>query len=306
MNGRHDDGMRVPDLLVERYRLGEMNPDELAAFNERLRTDDELRRRLAALDASDEAIRQSYPPAMLAAQIRQRLEAGASAGEDRRAAWLFGLQWKTVAGLAAVILLAVVIAPSMLDLPGGIKGLEPSLVLFRKVVDGSETLADGARVHQGDLIRVGYRAAGQAYGIILSIDGRGIVTTHLPADGTQAARLSAADQVLLDSAYELDDAPRWERFYFVTSSEPFDTATVLGVARRAAASGADGLPSALRLSSRFKQASVLLVKEPRPGAAIGSPAPQARALDRYADAVPPQVMALSALAAKPCSVQITR
>ena len=108
------------------------------------------------------------------------------------------------------------------------------------------------------------RAAGSTWGLILSVDGRGTVTLHLPREGTRAARLSAESQVLLDLAYELDDAPRWERFYFVTGSAPFDTAPVVDAARRAAASGDAGPPPALALSLNVTQSSVLLIKKDAP------------------------------------------
>jgi hypothetical protein len=48
-----------------------------------------------------------------------------------------------------------------------------------------------------------------------------MVTRHLPADGASAQRLDASALVLLDRAYELDDAPVVERFYFITSPAPF-------------------------------------------------------------------------------------
>jgi hypothetical protein len=96
--------------------------------------------------------------------------------------------------------------------------------------------------------------------VILSVDGRGVVTQHLPRDGTQAARLAAESQVLLDFAYELDDAPRWERFYFVAGPAPFDATPVIEAARGVAASGAASPPPALPLRMNVRQSSVLLVK----------------------------------------------
>ena len=85
-----------------------------------------------------------------------------------------------------------------------------------------------------DVIRLGYQAAGRAFGVIVSMDGRGTVTQHLPATGTAAVALRPGGQVLLDAAYELDNAPRWERFCLVTSERPFDLGVVLDAARLAA------------------------------------------------------------------------
>ena len=144
-----------------------------------------------------------------------------------------------------------------------IKGLLPGLAVYRKTAEGSETLADGAVAHTGDLIRIGYHAAGRPYGVILSIDGRGGVTLHLPPDGDRAATLDREATVLLDQAYELDDAPRWERFYFVTGDAPFATALVLDAARRAASPHGQP-PRELALPRGLEQSTFSLQKEERP------------------------------------------
>lgn len=264
MTSRPSGPTRVPDLILERYRLGEMTPDETAAFERRLHGDDELRQRLQTLEASEEEIRRRYPPAVLAAHVRQRLEARAKDRPRVAGAGFFGLRWRTVAVLAGVLVLFVLAGPPLLG-PGDestdrVKGLEPTLLLFRKTPGGSEPLRDGATARAGDLVRIGYRAAGLGWGVIVSVDGHGVVTQHLPRDGAQAARLSAGSQVLLDSAYELDDAPRWERFYFVAGSAPFDATPVIEAAKSVTASRAAGPPPALPLRMNVKQSSVLLIK----------------------------------------------
>jgi hypothetical protein len=265
MSDRPQSPTRVPDLVLERYRLGEMTPDEAAAFERRVHGGDELQQRLQALEASDEEIRRRHPAAVLAANVRRRIEARATDAPRMAGAGVFGLRWRTAAALAGVLVLLVLAGPPLLG-PGdesteGIKGLEPALLLFRKTPGGSEELRDGATARAGDLIRIGYRAAGQSWGVILSIDGRGVVTQHLPRDGARAARLSTESQALLDFAYELDDAPQWERFYFVAGSAPFDAAPVIEAASSMAASGAAGPPPpALPLRMDVKQSSVLLIK----------------------------------------------
>lgn len=113
----------------------------------------------------------------------------------------------------------------------------------------------------GDLVRVGYRAAGRGFGVIVSVDGRGSVTVHLPGRGDQAAALAGGDTVLVHHAYQLDDAPRFERFHFVTAGAPFAVATVVDAARRAAlTAGASELP----LAPSFEQATFLLRKGDSP------------------------------------------
>ena len=70
MTRRRDTG-GVPDLVLERYRLGELPPAEAEALERRLAVEPELAARLEALDRSDEETRRRYPPAWLAEQIRQ-------------------------------------------------------------------------------------------------------------------------------------------------------------------------------------------------------------------------------------------
>jgi hypothetical protein len=143
-----------------------------------------------------------------------------------------------------------------------IKGLLPALAVYRRTPEGSETLADGAVARAGDVIRVGYRPAGKRFGVIVSSDGRGAVTVHLPRQGDTAAPLKSEAMVLLDEAYELDDAPRWEQFYFVTAEDTFDVAPIVAAARRAAAG--PGTPATLALSPNLEQATFSLRKEATP------------------------------------------
>jgi hypothetical protein len=260
----------VPDLILERYRLGELPRADAEALERRVRDDGGLRERLSALERSDAEIRRRYPPAWLAERVRLRLAAPASKEPRPRPAFTRRGAVPLAAAAAALVLL--VLAPRLVSPPSGppaarppvvadsadhIKGLEPALQVFRKTSHGSETLADGDVVRAGDLVRVGYRAAGRGFGVIVSVDGRGSVTVHLPVHGDRAAALASGDTVLLDHAYQLDDAPRFERLHFVTAPAPFAVATVVDAARRAATTaGAAELP----LAASFEQASFLLRK----------------------------------------------
>jgi len=271
----------APDLVLERYRLGELPAAEAEVLERRLKAEPDLAARLEALDRSDEEIRRRYPPAWLAAQIegRRKPAARSIAGPARQ--WLVR-RWPVPAAIAAAAALTLVVAPRLVSPPslepaGGarpapsapavdsgdrIKGLQPSLVLFRKTDSGSETLADGAVARPGDVVRLGYRAAGRTHGVILSVDGRGLVTVHLPASGSEAAPLRSGETVLLDRAYELDDAPRFERFFLVTADQAFDVKPVVEAARRRAASTT--ARGGLALPAPLEQTSFLLRKGGQP------------------------------------------
>jgi hypothetical protein len=118
------------------------------------------------------------------------------------------------------------------------KGSALHLSLYRKAGTGVETLADGARVQTADLLQIGYHSGAKGYGAIFSIDGRGTLTFHLPAGYSggdiDASAVENTGENLLPAAYELDDAPRFERFFFVFSTAPFPLAVLEETARRMA------------------------------------------------------------------------
>lgn len=225
----------IHDLTLERYRLNELPVEEAGRLNQRLATDAELNRRLAALDASDAVIRAELPPAVLARDIASRL-----AGQAQPSPAGHWLKWAVPAG-GALLLAVLVVRPLTLtpsatpvvatDDGERVKGADAALAIYRRTEAGSELLADGDRGHSGDLLRIGYKVADAAFGIIVSVDGRGLVTMHLPADGGRAVPLDRGDTVLLDRAYELDDAPKWERFYLVTGRTAFEVEPVLTAIR---------------------------------------------------------------------------
>jgi hypothetical protein len=253
----------IPDILLERYRLNELPPDEAARLEDRLRHDAPLRRRLEALDRSDEDIRRSGVLDRLSDRVPRRQPAP-------RRLRAFGAIPAAVAVAAVVVLLMMtrIDAPKtgLPDAAGSserIKGLTPSLAVYRRTAEGAETLADGDVARPGDLLRVGYRAAGKRYGVILSIDGRGSVTVHLPPQADRAATLKNEGTVLLDEAYELDDAPQWERFYFVTGDTSFAVAPIVE-AVRAAAGDRRRPPSALSLPQGLEQFMFSVQKEAKP------------------------------------------
>ena len=215
-------------------------------------------------------IRRLHPAPLLAEQVRARRAARVSA--PRLAPE--GRWWPLPIALAASAAVLSVLGPALRGTPVAspeppaaestdrVKGMRPSLAVFRKTDDHSETLADGDLARPGDLIRLGYRAAGRRFGVILSLDGRGNVTLHLPRQGRRAAALQGAEVVLLDHAFELDDAPGWERFFFVTSETPFDLDAVVDGARHAPVGAVP--PAALALPAPLEQSAFSLEKEARP------------------------------------------
>jgi len=240
----------VSDYKLERYLLGELPQEEMETIQRRLEEDGEVRERLEGLERSNRELQEKYPSEWMGRQIRMRAEGVAMAAPERAFSWRL---WAMPAVVAALL---VAVLPTLFEPETRIKGLEPHLKLFLKTADGSEALADSSVVREGNLVQIVYLAVGQSYGAIFSVDGRGEVTQHLPARGKVAARLKTAEADTLDFSYQLDDAPRWERFYFITA----DTSFGLVAAEREIARLATEEEGKLRLPGEFKQHLFTLFK----------------------------------------------
>jgi len=210
----------IPDWKLDRYLLGELPEQELAAIRERAESDQILQSRIRELQDADETVRATYPTADMVAAIRDRAAGESTPARPRN--WL----WAALPAAAALILMLNPGAYQEPTWPNRLKGGDPMLFLYRKTSDGIEQLQSGDTAREHDLIQIKYTAGTEKYGVILSIDGRGTITTHLPESGTRAAELKKGQADTLAFSYELDDAPEGEHFYFVTRNEPFDLSEV--------------------------------------------------------------------------------
>ena len=248
----------IGDWQLERYRLGELPAGEIDAIRTALAADGDLKDRLARLDVSDGEILAHHPPSVISASIRARSASG-DAGRPRRTGAPLRLALALACGLvmaAAGVLLVPVRVPDATVDTTRVKGLAPRLFVYRKAPTGAEELAAGAAARENDVVQLAYQAAGRHFGAIVSIDGRGVVTRHLPAAGTLASPLKTGASFALPEAYRLDDAPGFERFYFVTADQPFAVDLVL-----AAASHSAGAEGRLALPAGLDQYSFALRKE---------------------------------------------
>jgi uncharacterized iron-regulated membrane protein len=238
----------IGDWQLERYRLGELPAGELDTIRTALATGGDLAERLARLDRSDGEILAQHPPSVISASIRARAASG-DAGRPRPAGAPRRLALALACGLvlaAAGVLLVPDRVPGAKEDTTRVKGLAPRLFVYRKAPSGVEELAAGAAAREDDVVQLAYQAAGRHFGAIVSIDGRGLVTRHLPAAGTLASPLKTGAAFALPEAYRLDDAPGFERFYFVTADQPFAVDLVLtAVAHAAGAEGRLALPAGL-------------------------------------------------------------
>jgi hypothetical protein len=240
----------MKEWLVERAALGEATPSE------RSRIDEES---IAAVERSNAEILNAHPPRVIAAQIRDRYQKQ-KANTDRALRPAMRVLAPFAAAAAAAIIAVMVLDPVPKVETIRMKGLAPHLLVHRKTAEGAETLGAGAEVRPHDVLQLGYVAAGRAYGAIVSLDGRGAVTMHLPRSDLGAASLREDGAIALDEAYELDDAPLFERFIFVTASTPFQASAVIEAAEKIARDRDRARVGPLDLPSGLEQTSIVLQK----------------------------------------------
>lgn len=235
---------RIPSWQLERHRLGELPPDESARVAEALAGDPEARAQIDELQTDDARVLDAHPSRVMAAAIRERVDRELRATSPSRA------RIPLVSAAAAVICLLAFLplALQRSSLPETrIKGLAPSLLVFRESANRPEPLAASSIARADDVIQLAYQAAGRPYGAVISIDGRGHVTRHLPKTGDRAARLESGAPVPLSEAYRLDDAPGFELFFLVTADAPFSVEAVVREAERQYEKGASSARAGIRL-----------------------------------------------------------
>ncbi|QRK10666.1 ActD-like protein [Archangium violaceum] len=255
---------RTPDWLLERIALGELPPEMLAAARVRLLEEPDGAARLAALEADTAAILARLPPSEVARRVESRVRVQRARGERPSRSFLpaFALvPALAVAGLAVLARpqVSAPVGPAVELEETRLKGLGARLTVHRQHADAAEELADGALAAPGDVVQLAYVAAGQAHGVILSVDGRGTITLHAPESGTASVPLAPSGTHVLPGAYALDDAPGFERFFLVTAEAPFALDEVLAAAR-SLATHPEARTSRLPLPSRYMQTSFLLEK----------------------------------------------
>ncbi len=231
---------RVPNWKLERYLLGELAEKDMVEIRQLDLDCPEVHEELESLRRLNRDFKGRFPSETVIPRITRRLEEEAlqkaRPGRPRRPAWRRLLIVSPVVASALIILLIVFKEPPSNRIKGD-ESVDPTkvqIVVYRKSGRGIEMLKNGDRVRAGDLLQLAYVPAGQPFGVIASLDGDGVATLHFPEKTADSTRLKQDKKVMLETAYELDRAPRYECFYFVTSSREIDVADVLGRIKAAA------------------------------------------------------------------------
>jgi len=233
-------GAVIPDWKLERFILEELPQSELNAIREQELSDVNLHERIESLRKDNALWLEKHPLNRMIREAKQAVSPSLKECEKRfslRESWKTVPRWAAPAFACAAVLLFLPLymissTPQQADPltlfseDTRIKGLESRLEVWRRTGGSAEKLGFEAGVSQGDIIQLRYLVPTVCYGTIVSLDGRGVVTVHLSGELGKAAPLTPGRAVALSHSYELDDAPKYEIFYLVTSSQNFDINTV--------------------------------------------------------------------------------
>jgi hypothetical protein len=260
----------ISEYYLERYALGELPEEEEEEIRQWTSSMPEIQAALEEIRSSNREILSLYPP--------QTVKASISTWQDDRPKELFPK--KRILAISAAVsafLILLLVLPLLKQKPPivypdleqdntTVKGIptvdlsKTQLLVYRKIQDQVEMMSDGEYARMGDLLQLAYVAVEDPYGIILSIDGRGVITLHLPDSEQKSTKLEGKKQFFLPNAIELDDAPDFERFFFLTSKSPIDVEEVLQEAQDLAKNPDLVQCNDLDLPLSFNQYSVLILK----------------------------------------------
>ena len=102
-----------------------------------------------------------------------------------------------------------------------IKGMDARMEVWKKTGDSAVQMENLGEAREGDEIQLRYAVAEKCFGLLFSMDGNGTITMHMGRDN-RAVELEPGKMTTLPFAYKLDNAPKFEKFFFLTSKDEFE------------------------------------------------------------------------------------
>ena len=233
----------IPDWKLERYLTGDLPESEMREIREMEATDEIFAGRVKMMREDNAAILKKLPFERLSEKMEARgtLASGGSfiSGKGMPA----GFKLVKFAAAAALVLAVVSVAlfsqreigpapegsgaqvmdVAMVDVQDDgtrIKGLDARMDIWKKTGDSAVQMQNLDEAREGDEIQLRYSVPEKCFGLLFSMDGNGTITMHM-ADGSQAIALEPGKMTTLPFAYKLDNAPKFEKFFLLTSQKDF-------------------------------------------------------------------------------------
>jgi hypothetical protein len=231
--------------------------------------DSEIQKRIAAMKKSDKDFLEKYPPDKWIFSIMKRYQEEISRKPGFPPIRMPLIKWVACLTSSLLIICAVMILvfnPNKNTSDSRAKGNEyqptfkPTLNIYRKRDGQIVKIKNGSYAKAGDLLQITYTAPEKTYGVILSLDGRGTVTLHFPSISENSTLLRSNGENFLSNSFQLDDAPEFERFFFITSNTRIDINDIFHKVRLLGSDPHKARLQNLELNDSFSQVSLLILK----------------------------------------------
>ena len=237
----------IPDWKLERFLTGDLPEEEMNKLRELEANDAVFANRVKMLREDNKAILSKLPFETLAANLGTDAAGNAAKNDAKNAARFTLVKFAAAAMFVFAVALVAFFAQSetsvmnervgsdVANVNGSqntqvalaenesdtrIKGLDARMEVWKKTSAGIVQLNDLDSVGEGDEIQLRYAVPEKCFGLLFSMDGNGALTLHM-GDGVKAIELAPGKMNSLPFAYKLDDAPYFEKFFFVTSPKEF-------------------------------------------------------------------------------------
>lgn len=228
----------IPDWKLEKYLTGDLPAEEMHEIREMEATDEIFAGRVKMLREDNAAILKRLPFEKLSEKIATMPgRSNAGAGNTVRV----NFKLVKLAAAAALVLAVVTVAlfsqrslseqntqlveVAMADVSGDdglrIKGMDARMEVWKKTGDSAVQIENLGDAREGDEIQLRYAVAEKCFGLLFSMDGNGTITMHM-GHGNRAVELEPGKMTTLPFAYKLDNAPKFEKFFFLTSKDEFE------------------------------------------------------------------------------------
>ena len=222
---------KISDFKLERYLLGELPEKEMRDFQERELSDEIFAARVREMREQGKRFVAENPFEALEAKMDAADEA--ADGNVISGLWLKVAAALVIAlGVFSMVVLnrnvetysgesaTMEVAMANVDDGTRIKGMSASLEVWKKMGDSAVQMVNLGDASEGDEIQLRYRVPQKCFGMLFSMDGNGTVTMHM-GDGNNAIELEPGKMTTLPFAYKLDNAPKFEKFFLLTSQNSF-------------------------------------------------------------------------------------
>lgn len=226
---------KISDFKLERYLLGELPQNEMKALQQREAEDEIFAARVAEMREQGKRFLAENPFAALDDKLED-LGRRENVTEFRgvNTLWLKVAVALVIAlGVFSMVVLnrdvatydntATSMEVAMADTDNGtrIKGMQASLEVWKKTGDSAVQMVNLGDAHEGDEIQLRYCVPQKCFGMLFSMDGNGTITMHM-GEGNKAIELEPGKMTTLPFAYKLDNAPKFEKFFLLTSQNSFE------------------------------------------------------------------------------------